>query len=275
MKPLVVHLTCLFVLFVAYSENLSAAETLPDLLQKLDHKNHVIRHNAIQSIGKLGPAAQEATFRIIGCLDDQSLSCRLAAVQALGSLESKEAVPYLNALQNERDSTTKQAASRSLAQLGPLTEEEIEWSKVCGRCVLIAQKKFEISAEVSKSIREFTAKSSKFQDAGYMATPEVGKIGFIMWATVNEIIDESSMYVDIETPTKSNSIQRSFPATLAGYPTKNLAVGSKWTGPKGKPFIGVIVGLDEGAPVVVPCQRVGPFISLARYKAAVDMGVKF
>lgn len=275
MKPLVAHLTCLFVLLVTYIENLSAAETLPELLQKLDHENHVIRHNAIQSIGKLGPAAHDATYRIIGCLDDQAVSCRLAAVYALGSLESKEAAPYLQALQSERDSTIKQAASRSLTQLGPLTEEELEWLRVCGRYVLVAQRKIEIPAEVSKNIREFAAKGSKAQDIGYLATPEVGKIGLILWATVNEVVDECSMHVDIEIPTRSNAIQRSFPATLAGFSTTNLANGSKWNGPQGERFIGIVAGLDEGNPVVVPCRRVGPFISFARYKAAVAMGVTF
>jgi HEAT repeat protein len=83
-----------------------------------------IRREAALALGSRYGAAAAATLRNL--LTDSTAEIRLAAVQALGSPEWANALPWLSdALLNERDPAIRRAAAQAMGQIN--TPEAVEW----------------------------------------------------------------------------------------------------------------------------------------------------
>lgn len=126
-------LACLLASFIAAPARLSAQEASPPeveaLLQQLEDEDATERFNAAEALGKLGPAAAEATPALIGRLTDREMRITgrlrtvedqvwVAASKALSAI-GEPAVPGLIEALDSDDPQIVRGAALSLHVIGP------------------------------------------------------------------------------------------------------------------------------------------------------------
>lgn len=96
----------------------AAEEAVPDLVQILNEDNIVLRVSALKALGEIGTGAVPSLITI---LHHQDPVLRNSAVDALGSIGpgAKEAVPELALMLSEREHDTARHAASALGLIGP------------------------------------------------------------------------------------------------------------------------------------------------------------
>jgi HEAT repeat protein len=96
-----------------------------ELIKNLDDRDAQIRHQAVKSLGDMGPKAKEAVPALIKTFGDPEL--RTYAFRALGAIgrEAKETVPALIKTLAGPDANVRQGAARALGQIGPKAKDAV------------------------------------------------------------------------------------------------------------------------------------------------------
>lgn len=101
--------------------HLGAVEAIPHLLTLLNDKESWARADAATALGLLETEAVEAVPQLIKKLDDNSWRVVVAATEALGSIQSSDAVKVLSdKLQNSDDRLIRMSAASALGQIGDI-----------------------------------------------------------------------------------------------------------------------------------------------------------
>ncbi len=94
---------------------------IPALVKRLEHSDALVRQTALETLVAIGGG--QASGEVIGMLDDKSAPVRRTAIQALGSLHARDAVPRLLALYRKGDSRFE--ISQALAEIPDLSAVDI------------------------------------------------------------------------------------------------------------------------------------------------------
>ncbi len=97
---------------------LAAEEAVPDIIAALHDENDAVRLHAVKALGEIGPVAVPS---LIPALNHQDQAVRCGAADALGSIgpRAKEAVPALVNLLSDQDYTITRHAASALGLIGP------------------------------------------------------------------------------------------------------------------------------------------------------------
>ncbi|MDP6446661.1 MAG: HEAT repeat domain-containing protein, partial [Pirellulaceae bacterium] len=98
------------------------SECVPTLVNQLQHKNPIIRTEALTSLGWLREAALPVVDDLIACTEDRSAEVRGAAAHALGRIgdEPDHVIPYLADLLKDHERSVVTSAVAGLAEYGVL-----------------------------------------------------------------------------------------------------------------------------------------------------------
>jgi HEAT repeat protein len=106
-----------------------AAPAIEKIIVLLKHEgDSEVRWNAAQTLGKIGPAAKQATPKLVAALKDPEPLVREHAAEALGEIgpDAKEAIPELVQALKDPDARVRRDAVRSLGQMGPSAKSAVE-----------------------------------------------------------------------------------------------------------------------------------------------------
>jgi HEAT repeat protein len=105
----------------------SVEPAIPDLIAALDSKSWIVRSNAAELLGEIGPAAAGATAVLIKLLSDSALEVdeyfwgdvRYSAAEALGEIgaPAKSAIPRLQDLEEDDFITLRHSAAEALLKI--------------------------------------------------------------------------------------------------------------------------------------------------------------
>ncbi len=97
-----------------------SGDSLPELVEALDHDDFVMRQVAAVVLGKTGAKDQKVTRQLVEKLGDRRLAVRVAAAQALGRLRASDSVSVagLRAMLEDDFFTARRQAAESLEQVG-------------------------------------------------------------------------------------------------------------------------------------------------------------
>lgn len=93
---------------------------VPDLIELLKDRDHIVRLRAIYALQRIGPDAKEATPSLIELLNNEDSTTQGAVAHALGEIgpEAKEAIPHLLRLLKVNFTDFQQSVTIALAKMG-------------------------------------------------------------------------------------------------------------------------------------------------------------
>jgi HEAT repeat protein len=112
-----------------YSGNVVDAlpdETIPPLVEALDHADVKVRLQVARLLGQMGPRATEATDKVTGLLNDEHPGVREQAIDALAGIkpDSAPVEPLIDRLDDEKP-VVRERAARALGILGQEGEKAV------------------------------------------------------------------------------------------------------------------------------------------------------